>query len=1075
MGGLPSSVVTVNLGGEEVPRALADRVYAEPGIERLYNVYGPSEDTTFSTWALIERESSRAPSIGRPLDGEQAWVVDRHLQRVPMGVVGELFLGGEGVSRGYLGRPELTAERFVPDPFAASAGRPGSRMYRVGDRVRYRADGSLEFLGRLDHQVKVRGFRVELGEVEERLARVSGVSRAVVVVREDHPGDRRLVAYAVPQPGAAPPVWSEVRQELARSLPEHMLPSTLEVLEALPLTRSGKVDRRALPAPGRLTSVEVGAPRTPVEALVAAVWAEVLGVERVGVEQSFFDLGGHSLLATRVISRLRAACGVELPLRALFEEPTVARLATRAEAALRGGSLAAPLIVAVPRTGPLPLSFAQQRLWFIDRLEPGSAAYNIPAALRLAGELRLPALGAALSEVVRRQAALRTRFVQVAGEAAQVIDPPARLPLPLVDLSGLPSAAREREAGRQAAAEGARPFDLSSGPLLRARVMRLASREHVVLLTLHHIVSDGWSMGVLIRELASLYRAARSGVRSPLPELPVQYADFAVWQREWLAGEVLAAEVAYWRGRLADLPAVLALPTDRPRPPVRSSRGAARSLVLSPELTGGLRALSRGDGATLFMTLLAAFEALLSRWSGQDDFAVGSPVAGRGRQELEGVIGFFVNTLVLRAELADDPPLRAALGRTREGLLAAHAHQDLPFEKLVEELRPERTLSHTPLFQVMLTLQERELAVVEIGELVARPFAVASDLAKFDLTLAVDGTGEAATCTLEYATDLFDAATAVRLLGHWSAVLAAAVTGSDLRISQLPLQGESERHQMLREWNAAATRSGRAETLCLHELFAAQAERTPEAPAVIAQEAQLSYAELDRQAERLAQRLAALGVGLETRVGVCLERSARLVVSLLAILKAGGAYVPLDPELPPERLRFLLVDSGAGLLLTESHLRDRCPADAVAVLCLDRDEEILPEPQLRPSAITPESLAYVIYTSGSTGRPKGVMISHRGLVNYLQWCLEAYRLGSGAGVPVHSSIGFDLTVTSLWAPLLAGRAVFLLRESSPAAALARARRRKGATSAWSRSRRRTWRFWESCCRDRPSWRGQGPG
>jgi amino acid adenylation domain-containing protein len=1031
LGGLPASVRTVNVAGEPLTASLVTQVYASSRVERVMNLYGPSEDTTYSTYARAEAGSPQQPAIGRPLTGTRAYVADRWGTSVPAGVPGELFLGGAGLARGYLGRPELTAERFVPDSWADT---PGERLYRTGDLARYRADGALEYLGRLDHQVKVRGFRIELGEIEERLARVPGVNRTVVVVREDHPGDRRLVAYAVAQPGSTL-LWSEVRRVLAHGLPEYMLPSALVVLETLPLTPNGKVDRRALPAPERWAAVEM-APRTPVEELVAEIWADVLGVERVGVEASFFDLGGHSLLATRVISRLRTTLGIELPLRALFEQPTVAGLAARVETALRGDTPAAPPIGVAPRTGALPLSFAQQRLWFIDRLEPGSAAYNIPAALRLEGDLRLEILAAVLSEVMRRHEALRTRFVERAGEAAQVVEPPAPLPLPLADLSGLPFAIREREARRQAAAEAARPFDLSSGPLLRSLVLRLASREHVALVTLHHIVSDGWSTEVLIREVATLYRAALSGEASPLPELAIQYADFAVWQREWLAGDVLAGEVAFWRERLAGLPAVFELPTDRPRPPAQSFRGASLNLSLGLELTAALRALSRREGATLFITLLASFQALLSRWSGQDDFAVGSPVAGRTRQELEGLIGFFVNTLVLRSELADDPPLRTVIGRTRESLLEIHAHQDLPFEKLVEELRPDRNLSHSPLFQVMFTLRERALPEAGLGELSVRPFAAVSMPAKFDLTLAVDGSEAAAACALEFATDLFDAATAARLLAHWVVLLGAAVTTPDLRVSRLTVLTPAESHQLLVEWKGGDSKpfASRDTSLCLHELFAAQAARTPEAVAVVFEEEQLSYTELDRRAEDLADRLGALDVGLDARVGVCLERSAELIVALLAILKAGGAYVPLDPDLPFERLRFMLTDSGAVLLLTASGLLGRCQVDGITTLCLDQGGEALRSPARRP-AVTLDNLAYVIYTSGSTGRPKGVMVPHRGLVNYLQWCVEAYQAGSGGGAPVHSSIGFDLTVTSLWSPLLAGRSVFLLRGGSPVPAL----------------------------------------
>ncbi|HEV7508315.1 MAG TPA: non-ribosomal peptide synthase/polyketide synthase [Thermoanaerobaculia bacterium] len=1036
LGGLPASVRTVNVAGEPLTASLVRQTYATGSVERIFNLYGPTEDTTYSTWARMEPESARPPAIGRPLTGTRAHVADRWGGTVPVGVPGELFLGGAGLARGYLGRPELTAERFVPDPWSEA---PGERLYRTGDLVRYRPDGVLDYLGRIDHQVKVRGFRIELGEIEDRLHRFPGVARAVVMVREDRPGDRRLVAYAVPQPGSELR-WKELRGALARDLPEYMLPSALVTLDALPLTPNGKVDRRVLPAPeARGEARAFVAPRTLVEEMVAKIWAEVLGLERVGRAEDFFSLGGHSLLGARVVSRLRTAFGVELPLRSVFEAPTVASLSSRVEEAVRGGTVAAPPIVRAARTGPLPLSFAQQRLWFIDRLDPQSAAYNIAVAARLRGPLVWPALEAAASEVVRRHETLRTRFVEIAGGAFQVIDGPAAFPLPLIDLGGLSAQEREREAYRLAAAEAVTPFDLAAGPVARARLLRLADAEHVCLVALHHVVSDGWSMELLIQEISLLYRAALTGEVSELRQPPIQYADFAVWQRSWMAGEVLEREMSYWRERLAGLPALLELPTDRPRPPRPSFHGSTRNLALSPELTSGLHLLSRREGATLFMTLLAGFQVLLSRWSGQSDFAVGTPIAGRTREELEGLIGFFISTLALRAELDGDPPLRELIGRVRECLLEAHAHQDLPFDKLVEELRPERSLSHTPLFQVMFTLREQILPTAQLGELAMLPFDTPSTVTKFDLTFVADGSGEATACILEFSTDLFDATTAQRLLAQLGALLRAAAAGPDLHLSRLPLLEETELHQVLCEWSREETGPAAAPTsACLHELFEAQAALTPGAPAVGFQDERLSYRELDRRAERLACRLDALGVGLEARVGVCLERSTGLIAALLAVLKAGGAYVPLDPDLPAERLQLMLADSGARVLVTESRLAERLQGFPGTTLCLDEPGDDPPEPRAGRSAAQPENLAYVIYTSGSTGRPKGVMVPHRGVVNYLRWCLEAYHVGSGQGAPVHSSIGFDLTVTSLWAPLLAGRTVFLLPDSSPAAALAAA-------------------------------------
>ena len=640
MGGVPSSVVTVNLGGEAVPRALADRVYAEPGIERLYNVYGPSEDTTFSTWALIERESGRAPSIGRPLDGEQAHVVDRHLQPVPAGVAGELYLGGEGVSRGYLGRPDLTAERFVPDPFSPAA---GSRMYRVGDLARYRADGILEFLGRLDHQVKVRGFRVEPGEVESALLAHPAVRAAVVLPRTDASGGTSLVAYLETAPDAVSA--GELRQHLKSRLPDYMVPSSYAFLASLPLTPNGKADRKALAAlPFAAAETEgATAPRTPAEELVAGIFAEVLGVARVGVEEGFFELGGHSLLATQVVSRLRSVFRVELPVRAVFEAPTVAALAGRIEGlrtAAAGEAMPLPPIEPVPPGGRLAPSFAQSRLWFLDQLEPGSPLYNLSAAVRLDGELGRAAFAAALGEIVRRHEVLRTTFRSdpeaPSGEPVPVVSPPAGIPLPLIDLTALPAAARRETAERLTGEIARRPFDLARDLLLRASLLALAPREHLAVVTLHHIASDGWSIGILTGELAALYAAFREGTPSPLPELAIQYADYAAWQRRQLSGARLEAELAFWRGSLAGAPPALELPTDHPRPAVASQRGAEHELRLGREMLARLGELSRRQGSTLFMTLLAAFAALLERHTGQDDLVVGTPIAGRTRGRRKG-------------------------------------------------------------------------------------------------------------------------------------------------------------------------------------------------------------------------------------------------------------------------------------------------------------------------------------------------------------------------------------------------------------------------------------------------------
>ncbi len=1027
-GELPPAVRTVNLAGEALPPRLAARIYRHPQVERVLNLYGPTEDTTYSTGARVERGAGRV-SIGRPLPGTRAYVLDGSLKPVPGGVPGELFLAGAGGARGYLGRPDLTAERFLPDPFAA---RPGGRLYRTGDLARWLASGDLEHLGRLDHQVKIRGFRIELAEIESVLGKLPGVREAVVVARDSPAGDRRLVAYMA---GDMTP--NGLLQSLRERLPEHMVPFALVTLPALPLTPNGKVDRKALPAPEWERAEESFlAPRTPVEEVVAGIWAELLGLERVGAADHFFALGGHSLLAARVVSRLRRAFGVELPVRDLFEAPTVEALAARVEAARRTGAiLPAPPLLPAPREGALPLSFAQQRLWFIAQLEPDSPLYNMPGALWAEGLLDGAVLALCLGEIARRHEALRTVFAAPEGLPVQVIQPVQPFPLPVVDLSGLPEGVREALALTLIQEEAGRPFDLTRGPLLRGLLVRVAERDHAVGLTLHHIVGDGWSLGLLIREIAALYPVFAARLPSPLPELPVQYADFAVWQRSWLRGEVLEQEIAWWRRQLAGLPPLLELPTDRPRPAAQSYRGANRPVRLPAGLTRELETLARREGATLFMVLLAAFQSLLARASGQDDLAVGSPVAGRGLVETEDLIGFFVNTLVLRSDLAGAPAFRELLGRVRETALAAYLHQDVPFEKLVEELAPERSLAHGPLFQVMLVLQNAPVGSLEIEALCLRPMGDTGTLAKFDLTLNLSEYDGGLVGTVEYATDLFDAATVDRLILHYERLLTAALAAPERLVAELPLLSPAERHQAITEWND--TVAPPVGEVLLHDLLTARAEQAPELPALVQGQEQLTHGELAARSDRLAAHLRALGAGPDVLVAIFLERSVDLVVALLAVLKAGGAYLPLETSLPGPRLSFMLDDSGAPFLLTRTGLLPALPEHSCCVVCLDDLPEIADDggQALRPAA---DNLAYVLYTSGSTGTPKGVAIPHRGLANYLLWAMEAYPVGKGRGAPVHSPIGFDLTVTSLFLPLLAGRRVDLVPEEDGVEGLAAA-------------------------------------
>ena len=1020
-GSLPSSIRTVNLGGEPLKGALVDEIYARlPHVERVINLYGPSEDTTFSTYSVVPRGAAH-PLIGRPVAGESAWVLDGEMRPAPVGIPGALYLGGEGVTRGYLHRPELTAERYVPNPY----GPPGSRLYQVGDLVRVLPSGELDFLGRLDHQVKVRGFRVELGEIESALARHPKVREAAVLAEPEPDGAGiRLIAY-VEADDAAVGLAGELRSFLKQSLADYMVPAQLVRLDALPLTPNGKIDRRALAAmPQHSESAAAEADRAPrgyAEEILAGIWSEIFG-QAVGVRENFFDLGGHSLLATRVMSRVREAFGIELPMRRLFERPTIAELAASVEAALgMGGALEAPRIAPVPRGGPLPLSFAQRRLWFLDRLSPGSAVYNIPYPLSLAGELDTGALAAALGEVVRRHEVLRTTFPSLDGEPYQAIEPAGDFPFPVVDLQGLEEPERSREAAALLAQDSVRPFDLAAGPLFRAALLRVDPERHVLLLAMHHIVADGWSMEVLQKELSALYDAGVEGRPSPLPELPVQYADFAAWQRQWLSGQALARQLEYWRRQLAGAPSALELPADRPRPAEQSLRGANLASTLPPDRAAGLRAFCRREGVTVFMMALAALDVLLLRYTHQEDLVAGSVVANRNHAETESLIGFFVNTLVLRTDLAGDPAFGILLRRVRETALAAYAHQDLPFETLVEELHPERDRSLAPVFQILLNHLQLGAPGLELAQgLRAEPLPVDTGTSKFDLSLTVVDCQESLELSVEFATDLFDAATVARLLDHLACLLTAAAAHPDLALSTLPLLRAEQAAQLLVAWNDAERCFGHRGRV--HEQVAEQARRRPEALAVAVGGRRLSYGELEARANRLAHHLRARGVELETRVAVFMEPSPERVVGILAVLKAGGAYVSLDPSHPRERLAFQIADAASPVVLTQGNLAARLPELGAEALVLDGDwsgiegcEDAAPDLRVEPG-----NLAYVIYTSGSAGTPKGVEVPHAGLENLVSWHRELYAVQEADRATLVANPAFDAAVWEVWPYLTAG-------------------------------------------------------
>ncbi|GAA0229475.1 hypothetical protein GCM10009527_027460 [Actinomadura nitritigenes] len=1022
-GGVPAARLlparSLVIGGEAAPLAQARGLVEAAGDRTaVFNHYGPTETTIGVTAVQLEpgllTGGGSAP-IGPPLPGVTARVLDPAMNEVPWGVPGELYLGGPGLARGYGGRPDLTAERFVADPFAAD----GSRLYRTGDRVRRRLDGRLEFLRRMDRQLKIRGYRVEPAEVESALLAHPALA-AVAVAAHGDDGDRRLVGYLVPADPEAPTPGADLRDFLRRTLPDPMIPTDFVALAALPLTANGKLDRAALPEPAAdrpALAADFVAPRTPTEEILAGIWAEVLGLERVGVDDDFFDLGGHSLLATQVVARVRSLLGVEVSLADVFDHPTLGELAEAVDAADRD---AAPPIAPVVRDRPLPPSFAQRRLWFLHQLDPGSAEYDQPLALRLRGALDVPALTRALDAIVERHEVLRTRLVAEDGVPVQVVDPPGGFGLAEIDLSGGPDpVARAREL---VDADAASPFDLQTGPLVRGCLLRLGPDDHVLSLNLHHVVSDERSALVMRRELAVLYEAYAGGAEPSLEPLPVQYADYAVWQRDRLQGATLDRLLGYWRDRMAGAPA-LELPADRPRPPVRSTAGALAPFSVDEPTTTALRALARASGATMFMTLLAALTALLRWYADQDDLVVGTPVGGRDQAETEGLIGFFVNAVALRVDLSGDPTFAELVTRVRREALGAYAHQELPFEQLVEALNLERDLARTPLFQVFFGLDAIGEDRLALPGLENEAFPVGVIPARFDLTLGLSESGGGLAGSFLYNTDLFEPGTVRRMAGHLTALLAAVAADPGRRLSELRPMGEDERRRAVAAGSgpdAAVPARG------VHELVAAQAARRPGATALVYGTATLTYAELDERANRLAHHLRRMGVGPEVVVGLCLERGVDLLVALLAVLRAGGAYLPLSPDLPPERAALMLTGSRASVLVGTAETLDAVPAPWARPVCLDEPATTAalaaapPEPPDVPTS--PDQLAYVLYTSGSTGTPKGIGVCHRDIVS-LVTAGDFVHVTEDDVVAQASTVSFDAATFEIWGAWANGAAL----------------------------------------------------
>jgi amino acid adenylation domain-containing protein/non-ribosomal peptide synthase protein (TIGR01720 family) len=1017
---------TLIVGGDACPAALVD-AWA-PG-RRMINSYGPTESTVVATWTGPLAAGSGTPTIGAAIPGTRTYVLDGALRHVPAGEPGELYLAGIGLARGYLRRPGLTAQRFLADPY----GPAGSRMYRTGDLVRSTPAGELEFLGRADEQVKIRGFRIELGEVEAALAAHPSVRAAAAAARSDVDGPARLIGYVVLGAPADP---AGLQAFVGQRLPDYMVPAAVVTLDALPVGPNGKLDRAALPAPDRAATGggSYVAPSSPAETAVAAVWADVLGLDRVGLDDDFFALGGDSIAAVRVLARVRALSDVDVPARAIFDAPTVRTLAALLPAAvapvLAAAAPASPapvLDAAAPvwaATGPVlaPLAPAQQRLWVLDDVTGGSTEYNTGIGLRLSGALDETALRAALAVLVERHAALRTTFDLRDGEPVQVVAPTGTVPLSVLDLSTVDSTL-----DAVLAAELARPFDLRHGPLTRLLLVRVAAAEHVLLLCQHHIITDGWSVRVLVEDLVAAYTAAVTGVPAALPAVPVAYTDVAARLRAGLAESRAAAHLDYWATQLAGLP-VLELPTDRPRPRLRTTRGAVHRAELAPELVQALAAVGRGRGATLFMTLTAAVQLLLSRYANQRDVAVGTVTSGRGRPELERLAGFLVNTVVLRSDVDASVTVGEFLDRVRDTVLAAFDHDEAPFDRVVERLAPPRDPSRTPLFGTLVVLHTEMVAARAAAGLRVAEQELPRPAARYDLVVEFLPRAGGLGVTVEYNADLYDASTVDRMTSHLAALLAGMAADPGRPLAELPMLSPAE-HRQLAGWSGSGAIAPRV--ALVPALFEAQARRTPDAVAVRHAGSALSYADLNARANRLARLLVERGAGPERYVALALPRSAETIVALLAVLKAGAGYLPVDPGYPPDRIAFMLADAAPALTLSTVDVSGRLPG-AVDTVLLD-DPGVRADLAARPGGdltdgdrtrrLTPDHPAYVIYTSGSTGRPKGVVVPHRGVADLAWWAWHTFGPAGLSTVVASTSLNFDVSVFEIVCPLLAGGSI----------------------------------------------------
>ncbi|XWK88449.1 MAG: amino acid adenylation domain-containing protein [Phormidium sp.] len=1046
---------TIAVGGEACSAELVTK-WASGRL--FFNGYGPTESTICVT-ATVCQPNSKKPSIGKPFPNIRIYILDAQNQPLPPGIPGELCIAGIGLARGYLHRPDLTIEKFIEvDLFGKT-----ERIYKTGDLAKWNYEGNIEYLGRIDAQIKFRGFRVELGEIEAILSQHQLVKEAVVILYETD-SNPRLVAYITTEDKSSK-LGNQIKKYLKARLPNYMVPAQIMVLDKLPITANGKLDRKSLPTPETNTTNNFEMPVTPTEELLATLWQDLLKVgvglannsvtatkelkqkppvQSLSRQDNFFELGGHSLLATQLVTRIRDSFGVEIPVRKIFEQSLLFELATEIDKA--ASSVTLPSITPQPETEAKTLSFAQSRLWFLAQLEGQgiSATYNMPIAFELHGNLNIQALRSTFNYLLKRHATLRTCFPAESGEPQVVVKNVEDIEvLAIANLQQLPPQIQAETVQNLANTHAAEPFDLNNGPLFKAKLLQLSQQKNVLLINMHHIISDGWSMGVFKREWEQAYSAFVSGNIPNFSSLPIQYTDYAAWQRSWLQGEILETQENYWKQQLKDAPQLLDLPTDYPRPAQQSYQGGREEYSLSSELTEKLKVISQQQGVSLFMTLLAAFNILLSRYSRQEDLCVGSAIANRTHSYTEGLIGFFVNTLVLRSQIKPEQNFTELLQRTRQTCLEAYSNQDIPFEYLVEQLHPERSLSYNPLFQVMIVLQNTESAGknVQLPELDVKYLQHSYPFAKFDLTLDLCERGDRLHCMWEYATDLFAAETIQRMVGHFEVLLEAITQNPEQHISNLPLITKVE-IQQLRVWNQTDTDYPQDQTLVT--LFEQQVAKTPDNIAVIYEDSSLSYQELNQKANQLADYL--LDIKREQQlpdnplIAICVERSLEMIVGLFGILKAGGAYVPIDPNYPQERIRFMLEDCGAKILLTHSQLKQQLATLAIErqykVLCLDEQNfaNLSIDNPIYQTQI--DNLAYVIYTSGSTGQPKGVQLLHRGLTNYLHWAKNYYAVAQGKGTPVQSSLSFDATITSLYLPLICGRTTILVREKQEIETLA---------------------------------------